>query len=223
LQELLKEFKTEDIVVQEMLNIIAASLGSAHVLSWICALLAQDPYRQKKLKAEIEHFFSDRKGNTDITLERLDQLTYLSAVVHEGLRLYPPAPYLIRTLEAQPDAPHLILSIWSMHRHPALWTQPEAFVPERWLAPEDATAPSPNTTRPLRTFAAFLPFGAGPRMCIGRGFALVEIKLILISIMQRFTLRLLDPVLPVAKATILTRPKRRMHVEVEPVADVQEA
>jgi cytochrome P450 len=109
-----------------------------------------------------------------------------------------------------------------MHRHPALWTQPEVFVPERWLVPEDATASSPHTTGQLRTFAAFLPFGAGPRTCIGRGFALVEIKLILIDIMQRFTLRLLDPVLPVAKATILTRPKRRIHLEVAPVADVQE-
>jgi cytochrome P450 len=222
LQELLKAFKTEDIVVQEMLNIIAASLGSAHVLSWICALLAQDPYRQKKLKAEIEHFFSDRKGKTGITLERLDQLPYLSAVVNEGLRLYPPAPYLIRTLESHPAAPHIVLSIWSMHRHPALWTQPEVFVPERWLVPEDATASSPHTTGPLRTFAAFLPFGAGPRTCIGRGFALVEIKLILINILQRFTLRLLDPVLPAAQATILTRPKRRIHLEVAPVADVQE-
>lgn len=60
-------------------------------------------------------------------------------------------------------------------------------------------------------------------MCIGRGFALVEIKLILIGIMQRFTLRLVDSVLPVAKATILTRPQQRIRLEVTPVPGVQEA
>jgi cytochrome P450 len=220
LQDLLKEFGSEDVVVREMLNLISASFGSAHVLAWICALLAQDPYRQKKLKTEIEHFFSGRKDKNDITLEQLDQLTYLSAVVHEGLRLYPPAPYLIRTLEARPTAAIMILSIWSMHRHPALWTRPEAFEPERWLVNRDAAEASLDTARQLRTFAAFLPFGAGPRMCIGRGFALVEIKLILLEIMRRFTLQLVDPVLPAAKATILTRPKRRIRLQVEPVTDV---
>ena len=60
-------------------------------------------------------------------------------------------------------------------------------------------------------------------MCIGRSFALVEIKFILIDIMQRFTLRLVDPVLPAAKATILTRPKQRIRLQVEPVTDVQNA
>jgi len=223
LQELLKGFESKDVVVHEVLNIISASLGSTHVLTWICALLAQDPYRQKKLKDEIEHFFRDRKDKHEITLEQLDQLTYLSAVIHEGLRLYPPAPYIIRTLKARPAAPIVILSIWSMHRHPALWTQPEAFEPERWFIQGDTTEASPNTARQLRTFAAFLPFGTGPRMCIGRGFALVEIKLILLDILQRFTLRLVDPVLPTAKATILTRPKQRIRLEVAPITDVQHA
>ena len=144
LQEILKGLGSQDVVVLEMLNIIAASFGSTHVLTWICALLAQDPYRQKKLKTEIEHFFSDRKDTNDITLEQLDQLTYLSAVVHEGLRLYPPAPYIIRTLEARPAAPIMILSIWSMHRHPVLWTQPEAFEPERWLVQGDTAYTTQN-------------------------------------------------------------------------------
>jgi cytochrome P450 len=110
-----------------------------------------------------------------------------------------------------------------MHRHPALWVQPEAFAPERWLVPADTTEVSPDTASQLRTFAAFLPFGAGPRMCIGRGFALVEIKLILLGIMQRFALRLVDPALPAAKATILTRPKQRIRLAVEPVTDRQNA
>jgi cytochrome P450 len=223
LQELLKEFGSKDVVVQEMFNIICASVGSAHVLTWICALLAQDPDRQKKLKTEIAHFFSGGKAKNGITLEQLEQLTYLTAVIHEGLRLYPPAPYIIRTLEARPAAPLIILSIWSMHRHPALWTQPEAFEPERWLVKGDTTEASPDTARQLRTFAAFLPFGAGPRMCIGRGFALAEIKLILIDIMQRFALRLVEPDLPAAKAAILTRPKQRIRLQVEPVTDVQDA
>jgi cytochrome P450 len=222
LQKLLKEFGTKDVVIQEMFSIIAASLGSAHVLTWICALLAQDPARQKKLTTEIKHFFSGREEKNDVTLEQLEQLTYLTAVVHEGLRLYPPAPYIIRTLEARPRAPLIILSIWSMHRHPALWARPEAFEPERWLASEDPTEASPGPARQLRTFAAFLPFGAGPRMCIGRGFALIEIKLILLDIMQRFALRLVDPLLPAAQATVLTRPQQRIRLQVEPLTEGQE-
>ena len=222
LRDLSQKLESEDVII-EMLNIISASFGSAYVITWICALLAQDHDRQKKLKTEILRFLSNRKNQQDITLEQIDQLTYLSAVIQEGLRLYPPAPYLIRTLAADPAAPPIILSIWSMHRHPALWEQPEVFKPERWLAAEGTAEVAPDTARQLRTFAPFLPFGAGPRMCIGRGFALIEIKLILIDIMHRFTLRLVDPALPAAKANVLTRPQRRIRLRVESVRDVQEA
>jgi cytochrome P450 len=217
LQQLCKEFGSEEVVVQELFTLISASFGSTHVLAWICALLAHDPERQQKLHTEIAHFVQERPETAELTLDHLEHLPYLAAVVYEGLRLYPPAPYIIRTLAACPGAPHLILSIWSMHRHPAFWPQPDAFAPERWLAHDDTPGAAPDTSRHLRTFAAFLPFGAGPRMCIGRAFALVELKLILLGIMQRFTLRLVDPVLPAAKATILTRPQQRIRLQVVPV------
>jgi cytochrome P450 len=68
-----------------------------------------------------------------------------------------------------------------------------------------------------KLFPGFLPFGDGPRICIGRRFALVEAKLIFMEIVNRFTLTLVDPILPVAKTTILTRPQRPIRLRVLPV------
>jgi cytochrome P450 len=214
---IIKEFSSKDIFVKEMLSMFAAGLTTAHLLTWTSSLVAKDSYRQDCLRDEIQQFHHERTDEQDMSLQDLEQLHYLDAVIHEGLRLYPPAPYLLRTYGERPLDPLIVMSIWSMHRDPDLWSQHDAFVPERWLRalPGHETAGEMDGQRKL--FPGFLPFGDGPRICIGRRFALVEAKLIFMEIVNRFTLTLVDPILPVAKTTILTRPQRPIHLRVLPV------
>jgi len=217
LSVIIKEFDSKDIFVKEMLSMIAAGLTTAHLLTWVSSLVAKDSSRQGYLRDEIKQFYYEQTDKQDISLQILDQLTYLDAVIQEGLRLYPPAPYVLRTLGERPLDPLIIMSIWSMHRDPNLWLQPDAFAPERWLraSPGYETAGEMDGQRKL--FPGFLPFGDGPRICIGRRFALVESKLIFMEMVNRFTLTLVDPILPMAKTTILTRPQRPIRLQVQPV------
>lgn len=121
------------------------------------------------------------------TVEQSGRLPLLDRVVKESLRLMPPASVLVRvSTEAfqlgcyeLPANTTIFLSPFITHRMPDLFTAPQAFKPERW----EGTEPS---------LYAYLPFGAGPRMCIGATFALMEIKLALAMIIQRFRLALLE-------------------------------
>jgi cytochrome P450 len=214
---IIKALNSIDSFVREMLSMIAAGLTTAHLLSWTSYLVAKDTSRQNHLHDEIQQFYHEHTYEQDMNLQTLEQLRYLDAVIQEGLRLYPPAPYLLRTLGERPLDPLIVMSIWSMHRDPDLWSQPDAFVPERWLHASPRHGDAAEMDGQRRLFPGFLPFGDGPRICIGRRFALVEAKLIFMEMVNRFTLTLVDPVLPVAKTTILTRPQHPIHLQVEPV------
>lgn len=117
-------------------------------------------------------------------LATLARLTWARAVVDEAMRLHPPAWLITRRTTAAlqlggshvPAGSLVILSPWIVHRHPSAWADSERFSPERFLAPD----------APTRT--AYIPFGAGPRMCIGRDFAYAEAVLALALISRDFRL-----------------------------------
>src|SRR5262249_20645763 len=127
-------------------------------------------------------------------------LTYTRAVLSEALRLFPPAFVITRRAVAAdragdvdiPRGSMVMVSPFVLHRHARLWTDPEIFDPSRFLG--DAT--------PAHPFA-FLPFGAGPRVCVGAHFALTEAALVLAMLIKRFEITRADdvPVLPVAAIT----------------------
>jgi cytochrome P450 len=115
------------------------------------------------------------------------QLPLLRRVLDEGLRLYPPAWVFIRQALG-PDVldgcevrrgDNLVVSPYLMHRHPDYWTNPEAFDPDRF---------SPERGEPFHKFA-YLPFGAGPRLCIGLQFAQAEMVIVLARLLQHYTVR----------------------------------
>ncbi|MBI1352049.1 MAG: cytochrome P450 [Actinomycetales bacterium] len=156
--------------------IVAGHETVASALTWAWALLAADERVQARLHEEADAVLGDR----DPEFADYRRLPFARAVFDEVLRLYPPA-WLITRKAVVPDtlAGHeipagalVILSPWLLHRHPAIWSDPEAFLPERFLA-EDV---------PRR---AFLPFGAGLRQCIGRDFAYVEGVLTLAALARR--------------------------------------
>jgi len=135
----------------------------------------------------------------------LPELKYTRMVIEEALRLYPPAPVLSRKaiaadeLQGYPIAANsmILISPYAVHRHPALWEEPERFDPERFTPERAAT----------RHAYAYFPFGGGPRVCIGNSFAMMEAQLILSTVAQRYQLRLI-PGHPVEPQMVVTlRPR----------------
>jgi cytochrome P450 len=160
--------------------IVAGHETVASALTWAWALLAEHPRAMARLQEESDAVLSAR----DVTYADYARLPFARAVLDETMRLYPPAWLITRkSLQADHLAGHdvpagalIILSPWLMHRHPDVWPSPESFTPERFL---DGSAD--------RT--AFLPFGAGPRMCIGRDFAYVEAVLMLAWLAGHYGMR----------------------------------
>ena len=130
----------------------------------------------------------------------LARLPRTRAVVSEALRLYPPAATIVRQAMADDRAGETVIrrgtvvfvAPWVLHRHRRFWREPERFDPSRFL---------PDAPPPPRF--AYLPFGAGPRICIGAQFALAEAALVLAMLVQRFTIlrETAEPVLPVSVVT----------------------
>jgi cytochrome P450 len=186
--------------------ILAGHETTATALFWSLYLLALDPVAQEQLATEARQVQAD--GEAD-----LDRLKFTRAVVDETMRLYPPAFLIARAalgadvIAGMPVAKNdvILIAPWLLHRHEKLWRDPNAFVPERFLAP----APPPDRF-------AYLPFGVGPRVCIGAHFALVEATLALARIVAAFRVTLLDkdPVMPMGIVT--TQPDRSPMFQIAP-------
>lgn len=170
---------------------------TSRLLFWAAYLLAQDPATQDRVRAEIQAFPADHAAG----LDDLKAWPLLRSVLFETLRLYPAAPALGRQALADdtvlghpiPAGGSVTISPWLIHRHRRLWDAPTAFRPERFI-----DHPHPWGIE------AFIPFGAGPRVCIGAGFALAEAQIVLASLLVRFQIAVSDerPVLPRASITL---------------------
>lgn len=179
--------------------IVAGHETVASALTWSWALLAAHPQWQQALQEEADAVL----GNRLPTIEDYEHLRVARAIQDEALRLYPPAWLITRKSRAAellggrevPAGSLIIMSPWLLHRHPEVWPNPDLFDPARFL---DGQAE--------RT--AFIPFGAGPRLCIGRDFALVEGALMLAGLARRFDLGYpVDGGLPTADPLVTIRPR----------------
>jgi cytochrome P450 len=178
--------------------ILAGHETTAVTLFWAFMLLA---------RAEVtQEWMADELAGVDLTEEGVQsRLIRTRAVVNETLRLFPAAFTLVRETIlpdqigdfALPRRAVVMIAPWVLHRHHAFWTDPGAFDPARFL---------PDASPPPRF--AFMPFGAGPRICVGAQFAMAEAVLVLAAVIQRFHVALSDPrpVMPVAIVT--TQPDR---------------
>jgi cytochrome P450 len=186
-------FAPEELRDQVATMILAGSETTALNMFWALALLAQSPDEQQKVAEEARTLaLTPESAAGDLA-----KLPRTRAVVLEALRLYPPAYILVREAigrdaagEVELKAKDIIMiAPWVLHRHRSLWDRPEVFDPSRFMS----GAPPPPRH-------AFLPFGAGPRTCIGAQFALTEATLVLASTFQRFRVTLAEdrPVLPTA-------------------------
>lgn len=191
--------------------ILAGHETTALTLFWALYLIANAPNVQTRLAAEVRGI--DPAALPDMAV--LKSLPVTRAVVQETLRLYPPAFTLVRKAEAadqfgETDVPAgsiILIAPWVLHRHEAFWTRPDTFDPSRF-----------ESEPTLAHRFAYLPFGAGPRVCVGAQFALTEAVIVLAMLVQRFEIGLddKDPVRPVA--IITTQPERAVPFRFTPRA-----
>jgi cytochrome P450 len=195
--------------------ILAGHETTANLLSWTFHLLSKHPEVERRVREEARRVLGDR----DPVLEDVKGLEYTRMVLEEALRLYPPAWVFERQAVTADElgpyriAPGAIVGIcpYVMHRHPDHWENPEGFDPERFR-PERAEK---------RARYAYLPFGGGPRTCVGNHFAMMEAQILLSMIVREHRLEL-EPSHPVVLDPVITlRPKNGIHVRRRPQTGAQ--
>jgi unspecific monooxygenase len=194
-------FGPDQLADQVATMIVAGHETTAIALFWSLLLLAKAPAVQDRLAAEAKRL--DLAPGS--AAEALPELVYARAVVHEVLRLYPPAFTLGRQAIAADNAGGVaiparavvLISPWVLHRHRRLWRNPERFDPDRFL---------PDAQPPDRF--AYLPFGIGPRVCIGAQFALTEATLVLAAMLRAFRIERADDAPVVPRGIVTTQPDR---------------
>jgi len=189
--------------------LVAGHETSANALAWTWYLLTQHPEVEERLHAELDQILAGRIP----TVEDLPQLDYTRMVLEEAMRFYPPVWMLMRrTVQDDeidgyhiPANSYILWSIYFCHRHPDFWEKPEQFYPEHFSVECSATRPR----------HAYIPFGIGPRACIGNTFATTEMQLVLATIAQRYRVSLVPghPVEPEPMFTL--RPKHGILVSIE--------
>ncbi|KAF3335461.1 protein LUTEIN DEFICIENT 5 [Carex littledalei] len=181
-----------------MTMLIAGHETSAAVLTWTFYLLSKEPEVMAKLQEEADRVLGDRMP----TIDDMKKLVYTTRVINESLRLYPQPPVLIRrsmeddVLGGYPigKGEDIFISIWNLHRCPKNWTDADKFKPERW--PLDG--PNPNE---INQNFSYLPFGGGPRKCVGDMFATFETVVTTAMLVRRFNFQLAPGAPPVEMTT----------------------
>lgn len=191
-------------------TVVAGHETVASALTWTLHLLARHPDHQARLHAELDDVLAGRAPSW----ADLGSLPYTRAVVDEALRLYPPAWVVTRRAErddvvdgvAVPASALVLLSPWLLHRRADVFEAPKAFAPERFLGESRTSVPR----------GAYVPFGAGPRLCIGRDVALVETVLVLAALLRDLTVLPVPGRSPRVDALVTLRPRGGMPLRVLP-------
>jgi len=187
---------------------LAGHETTANALSWTWYLLAMNPEAVQKLIAEVDSVLAGRNP----TIADLPHLRYAEMVLRESMRLYPPVWVIgrralsgFRLGEFQLRAgSNVLMSQLLMHRDPRYFPEPERFDPERWVPGDPRLAALPRF--------AYFPFGGGPRVCIGAGFAQMEALLLLVTIVQKFRMELIPGQTIQRLPSVTLRPKHGIYV-----------
>ncbi|OJJ23614.1 hypothetical protein BKI52_04425 [marine bacterium AO1-C] len=203
--------KLQELIDQVRVFFAAGTETTANALTWTLYLLAKHPNIATKLRQEIDQVLQGEEP----TLEKLSQLPYLHQVIQESMRLYSPVWILTRqNKEATtiagytlPPRSNVFFSAYMLHRNPLYWENPNDFIPERFT-------PGKLSKEALK---AFIPFGAGPRKCIGDRFADMEIKVVLIRVLQSLHWQLKESFEVEKMFSGSLQPKNGMWMSFEPL------
>jgi cytochrome P450 len=186
---------------ETMTLFLAGHETTAQMLAWTWYLLGENPAAEVRLYQELHGVLNGRPPEP----ADFAKLPYLHALLHEVLRMYPPAYIVARTSIDRchiggyelPAGATTLMSPWVMHRDRRYYDEPDSFDPERWLEGLADRLPA----------GAYFPFGDGPRRCIGQGFAMLEAAIVIGTLAQRFRFRLVPghPVVPEPLVTLRPR------------------
>jgi cytochrome P450 len=201
--------------------LLAGHETTALALAWTLSALAHHAQVRDRLEQEVDHVLGDGAGgHRDPTLE--DHLPVADAVLAEALRLWPPAWVIGRQAERPftldgipvPAGTVCLVSPYAIHRDPRWWTDPDSFDPDRWLAHDPDSLPMLHSRS--RAGGPYLPFGIGPRRCIGEQFAWTEARLVLATITTRWRLLAHGPIPRPGHPTLTLRPAGPITVTAQP-------
>jgi cytochrome P450 len=200
---------------RQLVDNIITFIGAGHettavTLTWTLYLIANAPEVQARLLAEAEAVL----GDGPVTADALDGLILHGQVLNESLRLFTPGPLLPRAAVRDVDlgpvqvmaGTEVFCNLYVLHRNPRLWDNPAAFDPERF---------SPERSAGRHRFA-FIPFGAGPRVCIGARFAMLELKTFLATFVRTFAVEPASGVQPLPRFRLTTSPDGGMPLRIRP-------
>jgi cytochrome P450 len=200
---------SDALVVSNLLTFAAAGHETtAKALTWTLYLLARAPDWQDRVRAEVRAV----AGDAPIAAEHLDRLAVTRQVLEESMRLYPPAPVMGRMTTQEVDiggqrlkaGAMIVIPIWAIHRHRRLWDEPDTFDPTRF-APE-------RKAKLART--QYMPFGFGPRLCIGMSFAMLEGLVLLATLVRAAHVGCDANLAPEPVSRVTLRPRGGMPLDV---------
>lgn len=201
----------EEIIDNLATFLLAGHETTAKTLTWTLYLLARAPQWQDRLRAEVEQV----TRGSPLTAEDLPKLVITQRVLKESMRLYPAVPAMTRVNQEAvtlggvhfPAPALLVLPVYVIHRHEKLWSNPDLFDPDRFLPEAEA--------RLART--QFMPFGAGPRVCIGAAFAMTEAAAVLATLLQKAKFQWDGHHEPEPVSRITLHPSGGMPLQVKPL------
>jgi cytochrome P450 len=184
--------------------VMAGHETTALTLTWTFYLLSLHPQIEERVRSEI----ATVTGGTPVRGEHIDSLRYTQQVIQEAMRLYPPAPLIVREArrvlqlgtETIGPGTFVYVPVYAVHRHEEFWDRPDLFDPDRF---------TPEAIK-TRDRYVYLPFGAGPRICVGMSFALMEATAVLAVLLSSLRLRLRPDYIPQPKLRITLRPANGM-------------
>jgi cytochrome P450 len=204
---------SEKQLIDNLVTFLAAGHETtAKALTWVLYLLARAPEWQERVRDEVLLV----AGQGAVNAQHLDKLTTTKAVLEEAMRLYPPAPVMTRQTASAlqlgsktiPAGANIFIPIYAVHRHRRLWDDPDRFDPERFFPERKAKI--------LRT--QFMPFGFGPRTCIGASFAMMEGVAVLATLVRGAKFEWDGRHLPEPMSRVTLRPKGGMPLRVSVLA-----
>ncbi|MGV8855677.1 MAG: cytochrome P450 [Devosia sp.] len=203
-----RSMSAQDVLHNMQFFIVAGHETTALALSWALQLLALSPDIQETAHAEAR----DVLGNQPATLAHLDAMPLSRRILEESMRLYPPVGMLAREVLASDELAGraiaandvIFLPLYALHRHALLWEDPNAFNPDRFL-PEQVKG---------RDRYAYLPFGAGPRVCVGANFAMMQAHIVLSTLLARFRFEPGSRPLPTPTMLMTVRPDTGVNLRV---------
>jgi len=200
-------FEDQEMADQVAIFFLAGHETSASAFAWALYLIATHSEVQDRIRREVE-------AENTIDFSAVSKMKFTRNVVRETLRLYPPVPMLVR----EPACPlqfrnrtvkagnQVVISPWHLHRHERLWRDPDVFDPDRWTSGNNERCPRD----------AYIPFSAGPRVCPGAGFAMVENVLLLSILVRAFEFEPVKGRVPEPVAHLTVRARDGIWLKVRP-------